>query len=140
MIIVLSTTLSVNKAMPTNNPYCTVPLINDAEISDAIAVAMVNNMPAPIKHTSELTQRTIFAPALREAALIRTKMKLRTPKTTARYKQSTAIISINTGAPKVGEPAKPNKEPQLRFKKVFSVKSSNVIFCADELTKGMLSV
>ena len=140
MIIVLSTTLRVNNAIPTNKPYCTEPLINDAVVSADNAVAIVNNTPAAIKQISEPTQSTMFMPAFKDGALISTKRKLSTPKTTARYRHRTLIISIRTGAPRVAEPANPKSEPQFRFKNVFNVKSSRVIFCADEFTKGMFKV
>ena len=106
--------------------------------SETIEVAIVKKTPGKIKHKSERTHKTIFAPALSEGAFISTKIKLRTPKTTARYKSRIAIISIPAGAPIKPEEIRLISEPQLSDKRVFKVKSTKVILTESAYTKGRL--
>ena len=104
--------------------------------SETIEVAIVKKTPGKIKHKSERTHKTIFAPALSEGAFISTKIKLRTPKTTARYSNNTESNNSKNAGPKVSAPARLIREPQFNERRVLRVKSSKVRFAPSILTKG----
>ena len=80
----LSTTFSVKSAMPTNIPYCTEPEIKPTVVLLIDETHSVKRIAAKAKHRVERTHIVILNPALSLGALKSTKMKFKTPKTTAR--------------------------------------------------------
>lgn len=113
-----------------------LPLINAADELLIMLVAAVKNIPGKIKHMSDSTQSTMFAPAFKEGAFIKTKIKFKTPNTTAKYNKNTDNISISEAVPKLSVKARLIIDPQLMVRNLFNVKSSKVKLCCDLLKKG----
>lgn len=82
--MVFKTTLSVKRAMPTKIPYWTEPLMYSTDVPATCETHNVNRIAADVKHKVERTHIVILKPALSLGALIKTKIKFKTPKTTAR--------------------------------------------------------
>ena len=103
-----------------------------------IETPIVKRIAATAKQIVESTHIVMLKPALSFGALKRTKIKLRTPKTTARYRSKIAIISIPVGAPIKPDETRLIREPQLSDSRVFNVKSTKVILTDSAKTNGSL--
>ncbi len=99
-------------------------------------VAAVKNIPGKIKHRSDNTQSTTFAPAFNDGAFIKTKIKFKTPNTTAKYSKNIDKISISEAVPNLSAKARLMIEPQFMVKNLFNVKSSKVKLCCEPFKKG----
>ena len=84
LIIVFSTTLSEKRPIPTNIPYWTEPEIKAIVVFPTVETQSVKRIAATAKQIVESTHIVMLNPALSFGALKRTKMKFKTPKTTAR--------------------------------------------------------
>lgn len=83
-MIVLRTTLRVKRAIPTKIPYCTEPEIKAIVVPATAETERVKRTADEAKQIVERTHIVMLKPAFSLGALKRTKIKFRTPKTTAR--------------------------------------------------------
>ena len=133
--IVLRIILTVNKPTPTKIPYCKEPDKTLTVVFPIPETQTVNKTAETAKQRAELMHMVILNPAFNFDALKSTKTKFNTPQTTARYKRRIDKKSIRNSVPNMFEETSFIREPQFRFNKVLSVKSSKLIFPEAE-TKG----
>lgn len=99
-------------------------------------VATVKNIPGKMKQRSDNKQSTMFAPAFKDGAFNKTKIKFKTPKTTAKYSRNTDSISRREAIPRLSAVARLISEPQLSVRNLFNVKSSKVKLSPERVKKG----
>ena len=125
--------------MPTNIPNCREPFITETVVELTTETDIIKRIAAKMKQRSEPAHIVILKPALSFGALTRTKMKLRTPKTTARYKRRIEMKRKANGAPKKSDEVSPIREPQLSLRRVLRVKSTRVNFSSPARVNGRLT-